>query len=515
MEQPASGHTLIIPAITTDTVVNICLDTIKIDRQGIVFLNTKRSAESQAEKIAAKCTTNPSLQELSKKILHALPSPTRQCKRLAHCVSKGVAFHHAGLESSQRSAIEHAFRDRVLKIICATPTLAAGLDMPAFRVIIRDLKRYGGPWGLTDIPVLEFEQQAGRAGRPGKNPWGEAITIAKDDEHAQAIIEHYIKGDPEDIFSKLAVEPILRMHVLSLIATEYVRTSKSLLEFFDSTFYAHQYADTDKLHRIISKVLAQLSDWGFLEHEEFKSANDDSLKATLLGKRTSELYIDPYTAHHIIVGLERAKIHHTDHFSLLHLLCSTLEMRPYVRVKAAELDSITARLEKESLIHLPPSAYSEEFDEFLDTVKTAMLFNAWTEEVSEDQLLEDFGMTPGELHVKLATLDWVCYAALEFTRLRGDTKIRSQLAKLRVRLKNGVREDALELLRLREIGRVRARKLIRSGIADVAAVRAADVSVLGKLVGNAVAKSLKKQLGIEVDVPADNKKGQFSLSDYQ
>ena len=70
-----------------------------------------------------------------------------------------------------------------------------GLDMPAYRSIIRDTKRFtaGTSWGMADIPVLEYEQMAGRAGRPGKEDKGEAILIAKDAAEADALVEHYIR----------------------------------------------------------------------------------------------------------------------------------------------------------------------------------------------------------------------------------------------------------------------------------------------------------------------------------
>ena len=72
----------------------------------------------------------------SKKVLKALDNPTKQCKRLALCIAKGIAFHHAGLHSKQRELIEDNFRAGLIKVICSTPTLAFGINMPAFRAVI-------------------------------------------------------------------------------------------------------------------------------------------------------------------------------------------------------------------------------------------------------------------------------------------------------------------------------------------------------------------------------------------
>jgi helicase len=202
------NYTITIPATTKEPVLDIALDTIAQGKQAIVFVNSKRSAESVAEKIAKKL--NPSKKEkeyyskLSEKVLKTLSTPTRQCKRLALCIENGIAFHHAGLHSEQRKLIEQNFRERKIKVICATPTLAQGVDLPAYRTIIRDLKRFTSR-GMRSIPVLEYEQQSGRAGRPGMEKLGQAIVFAKDEKDKKYLVKKYIKGEPEDIISKLAV----------------------------------------------------------------------------------------------------------------------------------------------------------------------------------------------------------------------------------------------------------------------------------------------------------------------
>ena len=90
---------------------------------------------------------------------------------------------------TQRNLIEDEFRNGNIKIICSTPTLAAGVDLPAFRTIIRDLKRFSYR-GLIWIPVLEYLQMAGRAGRPEYEKFGEAIVIAKSQTEKEEIYEN-------------------------------------------------------------------------------------------------------------------------------------------------------------------------------------------------------------------------------------------------------------------------------------------------------------------------------------
>src|SRR3990167_3212462 len=132
-----------IPNHSDNSVTNLALDTINLGKQAIVFANTKRSAEKAAEEIAKSINVgNADLERISDGILNALSRPTKQCERLAFCVKKGIAFHHAGLVEKQRHLVEENFRKGLIKIICCTPTLAYGINLPAFRSIVKDLKRY-------------------------------------------------------------------------------------------------------------------------------------------------------------------------------------------------------------------------------------------------------------------------------------------------------------------------------------------------------------------------------------
>ncbi|MFH1182586.1 MAG: helicase-related protein, partial [Candidatus Woesearchaeota archaeon] len=331
--------------------VNLSLDTIKLGKQALVFVNTRPSAEKTAEEISKKIReSSAQLEELSQKILKALSRPTKQCERLAFCIRKGIAFHHSGLVAKQRELVEDNFRSGMIKIICCTPSLAMGVDLPAYRAIIRDLRRYDAH-GLDWIPVLEYLQFAGRAGRPKFDTEGQAISIAGSEAEKKEIHERYILGEPEEIQSKLAVEPALRTYVLSLVATGFVRTKKELLQFFEKTFWAFQFGDMQRLAAIIEKILGMLDEWEFIKSSEpksdFVSANeidaDARLLATAMGKRVSELYIDPLTAFEVITGLRRATHYGISPFTMLHLLCSALEMRPLLRAKVKEQDEIEGK----------------------------------------------------------------------------------------------------------------------------------------------------------------------------
>ena len=133
---------------------------------------------------------------------------------LATCVRSGTAFHHAGLTTPLRELVENGFREGRIKIISSTPTLAAGLNLPARRVIIRSYRRYSSDSGMQPIPVLEYKQMAGRAGRPRLDPYGEAVLLESLTRSLSSLFEKYIEAGAEDIWSKLGTENALRTHIL-------------------------------------------------------------------------------------------------------------------------------------------------------------------------------------------------------------------------------------------------------------------------------------------------------------
>jgi helicase len=478
---------------TSDPVINIALDTVEIKKQALVFVNAKRSAEKVAEDIGKKSPLKSAeLDKLSESVLTVLSKPTRQCERLAASVKRGIAFHHAGLASKQKELIEDAFRAGTIKIICCTPTLAAGMDLPAFRSIIRDVKRFG-MHGMAHIPVLEFLQMAGRAGRPKYDAFGETIVLAQTETDKEYIIDHYLKGIPEDIYSKLAVEPVLRTYLLSLISSRIISSNESILDFFSKTFWAYQYKDLARMERIIDRTLNLLEEWGFLQKVQ------EGYRATMLGKRVAELYLDPLTAFNLLNRLEKATRTSLKSISFLHSVCNTLEMRPLLGVKQKEYDDITQKyaLLEPYLLEHEPSMFEPEYEDWLDSIKTALMLEDWIDEKDEEWLMEHYDSRPGETRTKIDNADWLLYGCHELARLMQYQKLLSEITKVRLRLKYGVKEELLPLIRLEGIGRVRARKLHRAGIKDLGDIRKASIEKLSEVLGAAVAKSVKQQVSAE------------------
>jgi helicase len=249
--------------------------------------------------------------------------------------------------------------------------------------------------------------------------------------------------------------------------------------------------------------------------------NDCRIAATLLGKRVSELYLDPLTAHHLIKGIGRAEQIELRAFSLIQLVCHTLEMRPWLRVKTKEWEDIQEELLQlhDQLLEPEPTLYDPRYEGFIRSVKTALMLRDWIEEKQENYLLEQYSVRPGELRVKVELADWLLYSTSELARILERKGLRTEIMKLRLRLKAGAKEELLALLKLKRIGRVRARRFFANGIKNIGDVKDADIVTLSQLIGKKIAIDVKKQVGQEFDpekvkVARRKRKGQISLNDF-
>jgi helicase len=483
----------------------ILQNTINMKKQALYFVATRKYTESLAENLGRfnqnflGRNEKRELTKLSDEIKTVLEIPTRQCRKLADCVKDGVAFHHAGLLYKQKKLIEDSFKNGLLRCIVATPTLAYGVNLPAFRVVIRDLKRYYIGEGARPIPVLEYKQFAGRSGRPDYDEFGESILIARSEDEAQELTDKYILGEPEEIHSKLAFEPILRMHTLALIASGLVKNEDSLMKFFEKTFFSYQYGDVSEINSKLESILEMLVDFCFIMRE------DGKLIPTKIGKRVSELYIDPFTAHHIIKCLERAMKIQPDTFIYLHMITDTLEMKPFLSVSNKEFEEINNIIATKKFLTKIPNDDDLEFDDFLKSVKTTLILQNWIDESTEDQILVRFKVTPGDLWTRLRNTDWLLYASQELALLLGYKKLLNGLRKIRVRVKYGVKEELIPLVRLQQIGRIRARKLYNADLKTISDLKKIPLPSLERIVGPNVAAIIKKQLGEKVEEVKEEK----------
>ncbi|MEM5815205.1 MAG: DEAD/DEAH box helicase [Candidatus Aenigmatarchaeota archaeon] len=467
-------------------------DTLKKGKQTLIFCSTRRNTENLAERLSkfVKNKLGKSdisiLNKIANEIEDSLEVPTKQCKKLAECIRRGVAFHHSGLVGKQRRIIEENFKNGLIKVLVATTSLAYGVNLPAFRVIMRDVKRYHPLFGYVYIPIIEYYQMIGRAGRPNYDSYGESIILAKDEDEAEILFDKFINGEPEQITSRLASEPALRMHTLALIASDFCKSKESLLEFFNSTFFAYKYGDLYIIEEKIEEFLENFKKWNFIEIREEK------IEATKLGKRISQLYLDPLTGKLFVDALNSKKEFET--FNTLQLISFSYEMRPLPSIKTSEISEIDNEIERNRDKIFLEVDNNLEIEELEKSVKMAKIFNSWINEMTEEEILEKFSLTPGELYSKLQIADWLLYSLHELALLLNKKDVLRKINKLRLRIQKGVKEELLQLVSLEGIGRIRARKLYNIGLKNLEDLKKVPLETLSKIIGEKTARKIKAQI---------------------
>lgn len=502
---------------TKDEAVNLVLDTLREDGQCLVFENSRKNCMAFAKKASSavkkilSAEDKEALAEIADEVLEN--SETDTSAALAACIRSGTAFHHAGLTTPLRELVEDGFRAGKIKLISSTPTLAAGLNLPARRVVIRSYRRYSSEDGMQPIPVIEYKQMAGRAGRPRLDPYGEAVLVAKSYEEFVFLFRNYIEADAEDIWSKLGTENALRTHVLSTISNGFARTKEELMEFLEATFFAFQYSNFG-LSTVVDECL------NFLRQEEMLEKTD-TLISTSFGKLVSKLYIDPLSAARIVKGLKEAKI--LTELTLLHLVCSTPDMRLlYMRNQDYQDINDYVIAHADEFVRVPSPFNYTEYEWFLGEVKTSLLLVDWIHEKSENEICLKFGIGEGDIHAIADIAEWLMHVTAQLARLL-ELKGAKETAELEKRIHYGASPELMDLLDIRGIGRMRARKLYESGFRSSAELAGADPVKVAALLGPKIADRIFKQIGRrevlpEIAEPTLPEKspssGQKTINDY-
>ncbi|MEJ2250049.1 MAG: DEAD/DEAH box helicase, partial [Candidatus Lokiarchaeota archaeon] len=247
------------------TIKKYIKSTLKKEGQLLIFLNTRKSTQKLAS----------TLKDLTLKTL--ISEEKKQCRKLRKIlfeirggnyqlqtiIENGIAFHHAGLLPKERKIIEDNFRKRVIKVICCTTTLSAGINTPARMVILKEFKRFvtsgyniqnfkgfyengDGFSYFKPFSSNEVFQMLGRAGRPGLDTKGYGVILVSNVEERAWIEDHFFKGFAfdqnlipkyEDLTSGLNSINILKEQVLLRIFEEKQITLEELFKFFKKTFF--------------------------------------------------------------------------------------------------------------------------------------------------------------------------------------------------------------------------------------------------------------------------------------
>ena len=233
-----------------DVIVKVVEKAMKDNSQALAFVSTRRFTESLATYVAKKINKKINkeqrtrFKEVAEKLLEVPKKkgslPTSTCLKLAEAAELGVAFHHAGLFNEQKEIIEDEFRNGNILMITATPSLMYGVNLPSKTVVIRDHTRWTSN-GPQPIPVFDYEQMSGRAGRPQYDDVGYSYIIAKTMDEVQNLEEYYVEGEIEKTNSKLVDnKDAIYKQIIAQIASSLSKNLDDLVDFFGKTLYGYQ-----------------------------------------------------------------------------------------------------------------------------------------------------------------------------------------------------------------------------------------------------------------------------------
>jgi len=486
-----------VPRSTYGAPIDVAMDTVKEGGQSLIFANTRRRAVSLATR-AAELTQrqlNPeekkAASEASRRILTS-GEETSLSRLLAEVVAKGSAFHHAGLEAEHRRIVEEYYRARALKLLAATPTLAAGVNLPARRVVIADMTRYDAEHGgNAEISVLEYRQMAGRAGRPQYDDHGETVMIPPQSAPSTDFLEHYAKEPPEPIESRLSDESAMRSHTLATVATGSGISKGDLDSLFGKTLLAMQVG-AKETGKLTEKAL------GYLLGERLLESHVNLFFATEFGRRVSMLYIDPVTGVMFRDSVRHAEPGRNYASGMLHLVAASPDFEPKFPLRSKDYDQAMAFLEEHAseMLERHTSRTFADYDRVLQDMRSVMALHGWIDEWREEQLLSRLGVEPGDMHRAVDNADWLLHSLGELARLFKMPEVVRQAEMLRMRVASGVSEELVELTTLEGVGRVRARALYTAGFRTLEDIKEAPADRLALVdkVGAAVARKIKEQV---------------------
>ena len=276
-----------------DVIVKIVEKAIEDNSQALSFVSTRRFTESLATYVAKKIdkkTTKEQKQkfkQVADKLLEVPKKkgslPTTTCLKLAEAAEKGVVFHHAGLFNEQKEIIEDEFRKGNILMITATPSLMYGVNLPSKYVVIRDHTRWTSN-GPASIPVFDYEQMSGRAGRPQYDDVGYSYLVAKTMDEAFDLEARYVNGEIELTNSKLIDnKDAIYKQIIAQIASSLSKNLDDLNDFFGKTLYGFQMKNNPSMSMFAQDSL----NWELESVLEFLLQNG-IIRATPEGLKTTD-----------------------------------------------------------------------------------------------------------------------------------------------------------------------------------------------------------------------------------
>jgi len=475
-----------------DVIVKIVEKAMQDNSQALSFVSTRRFTESLATYVAKKINKKLSksqkqnFKEVANKLLEVPKNkgslPTTTCVKLADAAEKGVAFHHAGLFTEQKEIIEEEFRKGNILMISATPSLMYGVNLPSKSVAIRDTTRWTSN-GPQPIPVFDYEQMSGRAGRPQYDDVGYSYLIAKTADEAINLEDYYINGEIELTNSKLIDnKDAVYKQIIAQIASTLSKDLDELIDFFEKTLYGYQMSNNPSMSLFASDSLKWELENGlqFLLQNGIIRATPEGLKTTKFGNLIAKSNYTVETAVKIKEYISTMDIFNIPEF--IYALAETPDL-PLITFKGKKnKDPVREKMSEMGLFAV----------DIGNPEATAVSLIEWINERNEFEIENKYGVYSASTRRTAYEASRLIRFAKNTAEVLGDYSNLKDYDYLSARLYYGVKEDIIPLVvGVKRLGRKRARNVVDIFGLDLKSVSEKELQKIDGI-GETLSKKIKQ-----------------------
>ncbi len=183
----------------------------------------------------------------------------QSAEKLRPLVTRGIAYHHAGMLPTLKEVVERLFTSGLLKLIFTTETFALGINMPARTVVFDELRKFFGTH-FAMLRTRDYYQMAGRAGRRGMDRAGFVYSHVDPERVGPHALERMVYGAPEPVISQFNTS-------YATILNLYDHLGEGLPEIYDRSFHHFQSSDAirKRCRRLIKRKIELLKEMGYID----------------------------------------------------------------------------------------------------------------------------------------------------------------------------------------------------------------------------------------------------------
>ena len=324
----AIPHSNWSPGSKLDTAYRILLAE-GLSKQTLIFRTRVDDTAATARNLAHVLSAEPVPPDVRGQIGEL--EATRVRDFLNQWIDKRVAYHNAGLSLEERRLIERLFRKGIIRVLVTTSTLAAGVNTPADVVILLDYKRYDYSRRTSvSIPVTEYKNSVGRAGRFGVSSEGRSYLVVDNPNETRLLRPNYLFGNAEKITSSMPQAPDVGALTLKLLSLGLITSEDDLRDSIRHSFaFNHYFSGEGERDLFLSQFMESLGD---LEANNLTSRDSGGLTITELGKVASSSGMSLDSFYQLLKALTNPPVSAGRVSGLLPLLCQLEEfqsIRPY------------------------------------------------------------------------------------------------------------------------------------------------------------------------------------------